>query len=95
MENTLTKPSIKIPSFEEFSNIARKRYPHKSKHDVIKILKRHISDYERKHRMNTEEFIIRFENGEFENSDEYTEHELFRWRSDYQSYLKLTNKGAD
>jgi len=95
MENTLTKTGIEIPSFEEFLNISRKRYPRKSKQEIIKILKKSISDCEQKYQMNTKNFVARFEKGEFENSDEYPGHELFRWWSDYHSYLKLTSKRKD
>ena len=91
MENTLTKTRVEIPSFEEFlENV--KKHPPKSRDEIIMELRQTITQYEQKYQMSTEEFIPRFEKGEFENDDNYVDHELFRWWSDYHSYIKLFNK---
>ena len=93
METTLEKKKELSPSFDEFLTSARKRSPHRSRHEIIIMLKNNIVDYEQKYQMNSKDFISRFEKGEFEKSDIYPDHELFRWWSDYHTYIKLTIKG--
>lgn len=91
MENTLTKTRVAIPSFEEFlENV--KKHPKKSRDEIIMELRQTITHYEQKYQMNTADFVVRFEKGEFENNDNYLDHELFRWWSDYHSYIKLSNE---
>lgn len=92
MEDTLIHDKNTIPSYETFLESARKNFKSKSIDNLISSLKENISNYELKYQMKSDIFANRFENGEFENLDDYPDHVLFRWWSDYKSFQKLTKK---
>jgi len=80
-------------TYKEFVALSENKYSQKSKNALIEILKNNLADYERKYHIDSHDFIKRYEKGEFENNDKYPDHELFRWSSDYNSYIKLVNRG--
>ena len=92
MEETLVNDIITMPSYEEFLESAQTNFQSKSRNELINLLKKNISDYEQKYDMKSNDFASRFEKCEFENNDKFHDHDLFRWWSDYKSYLKLIKK---
>jgi len=92
MDDTLPQDINTMPTYEEFLENARKNFRSKSIDDLINSLKKQLSHYEQKYQMESKTFVIRFENGEFENLDNFPDHDLFRWWSHYKSYQKLSRK---
>lgn len=87
---TSTKP--RILAFEEFLETSRKKHPPKSKEEIIQELKETIAHYEQKYQMSTEEFLPRYEKGEFEMNDHYDDGDLFEWRACYRSLQRLNSR---
>ncbi|MFQ5864297.1 MAG: hypothetical protein ACE5IW_03615 [bacterium] len=94
MEETKTVRKFNTPTFEEFIDMSRNKFPAKSKDEIIEVLEKNILKYEKRYNMSSMEFIKRFDSGEVEERDDFPGHELFRWRSDYRSLLRLKNKDA-
>lgn len=92
MEKIKTDKKFKLPAYEEFMEMSRKKFPAKSKQEIIAMLEKNIVQFEEKYKMRSEEFVKRFDNGEFEERDDFPGHELFRWRSDYRSLLSLKSQ---
>ena len=58
---------------------------------LLEKLEANLRQYEQTYQMTSEEFIARYESGEFEMDDAFPGHELFSWWSDYQSCCRLRN----
>lgn len=76
------------PEFEAFVEQAQRTHPSKSKTEILRILQDRIRSYEKKYGMSSEEFIRRYEEGDFEMDDHYPDQDLFRWWSYCRGYRK-------
>ena len=89
METILKKEKTSSPSFDEFLKKINNHSP-KNRNEIIFDLKKIITRYEKKYHMSTEEFLTRFNNGEFEMDDNYLDYELAHWQGSYEAYQRLS-----
>ena len=82
----------RIPSFEEFLAILEKNRSHSTKEDVVRSLKKEIKAYEKKYQMPTQDFVERYDRGEFETDSIHDDFELDCWHGAYHSYQELIHE---
>lgn len=75
------------PTFEAFLKRAKRRRT-KSTAEIIRDLEARIACYEQQYEMSTEEFLPRYERGEFEMDDRYLDYELLDWWGNYQTLCR-------
>jgi len=83
------KQKIKPLSFEDFIESSRKKFPKKPKQEIFTKLKESISQYEKKYKMKTSDFIARYEQGEFEMNDDFDDSELFLLNANANALKRL------
>jgi hypothetical protein len=84
-----TDKTRSIPTFEEYSILWSKNHNRKTIKDIINQLGNIISQYEKKYKMTTPDFLVKYSEGEFEMDDNYLDHELAHWRGSYEAYQRL------
>ena len=87
METILKKAEKLSPAFDEFLKKINNHSP-KRRDKIIFALKKTIIGYEKKYHMTTEEFLPRFNSGEFEMDDNYLDYELLDWWEANNTYQK-------
>jgi hypothetical protein len=85
----------RIPSFEEFLAILEKNRSHCTREDAVKSLKEEIESYEKKYKMPTQEFVERYDSGEFETDSTHDDFELDCWYGAYHSYQELIQESEE
>ncbi len=90
MNNTST--ASKKLTYEEFLARAEAQKGTHTKEQIVQELHENITRYEAKYKMTSEEFIPRYERGEFEMDDNYNEGELFLWDSALETIHRLTQE---
>lgn len=85
-----TEKTKSIPTFEEYSNVWRKKHTRKNIKDIIKQLEKLITQYEQKYKMKTVDFLARYRKGEFEMDDNYIDYEFAHWQGSYEAYQRLS-----
>ena len=84
--------AIKKSTYEEFLQVAGSRNSNRTEEGTILRLKENIKRYEAKYKMTSEEFVSRYEQGDFEMDDTYLDYELLDWWGNIQRYNKHTAK---
>ncbi|MBI3194745.1 MAG: hypothetical protein HYZ34_09825 [Ignavibacteriae bacterium] len=88
MNNTST--TSKKLTYEEFLARAEAQKGTHTKEQIVQSLRENIARYEAKYKMTSEEFIPRYEGGEFEMDDKYNDGELFLWDSALETIHRLS-----
>ncbi|MBI5214139.1 MAG: hypothetical protein HY960_00130 [Ignavibacteriae bacterium] len=91
--NTSTATSKKF-TYEEFIARAEAQKGTHTKEQLVQELRENIARYEAKYKMTSEEFIPRYERGEFEMDDNFDDGELFSWSGDVCALNKLTENSS-
>ena len=89
MEAILKEEKTTFPTFDEFLKKVNNHSP-KSRENIILDLLKTMKHYEKKYQMTTEEFLPRFNKGEFEMDDNYLDYELAHWQGSYEAYQRLS-----
>jgi len=83
---------IKIPTYEEFLSYVNSTKGSKSKEHILAEIRKRINNYEMKYKMTSDDFIVKYERGDFEMDDNYLDYELLDWSGSYKHYKQFTQE---
>lgn len=72
------------PNTSEGGNMRKQRIEYDSPVDALVAIAKHLSIFENRYRMTSEEFFDKFSKGQLEDSEDFVE-----WANDYQHYVTI------